>query len=80
MRIACASRVFHHQEEEMRLVKVPTSDVRDSGKVRIGGGGIKLKKPAPKKDAEVADSGKVRVGGGAIKLRKPTPKQEEKNN
>jgi hypothetical protein len=42
--------------------------VADKGKIKIGGGGINLIKPA------VADKGKIKIGGGGISLIKPVKK------
>ena len=40
-----------------------TSSVKDSGRVRIGGGMIRFQAPA-----SVKDSGRVRIGGGMIRF------------
>ena len=57
------------------LITISTSNISDSGKVKVGGGAIELRKPVVKKQANISDSGKVKVGGGAIELRKPTPRR-----
>ena len=52
-------------------ITIATSNISDSGKVKIGGSAIDLRKPIVKKQADVADNGKVKIGGGGIDLRKP---------
>ena len=56
-------------------VTVVASNISDSGKIKIGGAGIDIRKPVIKKQANVADSGKVKIGGSTIDIRKPVVKK-----
>ena len=70
----------------MTWTKKSVSPTTDTGKVRIGGSGMDVRKPArvtakPGKadpgavethaGAETIDTGKVKIGGSGIDLRKP---------
>ena len=76
------------QKSDMSVVAQVPTNVVDSGKVSLGGGGISLNKPAVTDKgkikiggasanlirAAVADKGKIKIGGGAISLIKPVKK------
>jgi len=54
---------FHRREMEMKATA-------DKGKIRIGGGAIKIIKTKP---PAVTDSGKIRIGAGNVKIIKTKP-------
>ena len=76
------------QKSDMSVVAPDPANVVDAGKVRLGGGGISLIKPAVTDKgkikiggasaslikAAVTDKGKIKIGGGNISLIKPVKK------
>ena len=63
-----------------RFVTLQASHISDSDRVKIGGGGINLRRPAPKKQPDVSDNSKVKTGGAYINLRKPIIDNRPKAN